>query len=124
MKNLIQDDSHCRVPDWNSVYTGLAFIVNRMTPTHTDQHGIPTGMDLLLSAGENHEAFLHVPDFSAQLAYSPGCLIGILGKVLPHSVPDWGVGERICIAHFLRDNVHRLLDVQRPTFPHFNYFQV
>jgi hypothetical protein len=80
-------------------------------------------MDLLLSAGQDHKAQLHVPDIGAQFSYSPGCLIGILGHTLPHSVPDWGEGERICFAHFFRDNVHQRLGIQRPSLTQMDYLR-
>ncbi|KAG1777521.1 hypothetical protein EV702DRAFT_932920, partial [Suillus placidus] len=53
-----------------------------------------------------HKAILDIPDLGAQLQYPPGTMAYILGKVLEHGVPGWGDGERIMIAHFVKDKVH------------------
>ncbi|KAG2150756.1 uncharacterized protein EDB93DRAFT_1051873, partial [Suillus bovinus] len=62
--------------------------------------------DLLVSLGSEHEAKLTLPDVGAELDYYPGTMVFISGKVLEHSVGLWIKGERLVIAHFMKDKVH------------------
>ncbi|KAG1828589.1 hypothetical protein DFJ58DRAFT_849011 [Suillus subalutaceus] len=47
----------------------------------------------------------------------PGTMVYIAGKVLEHGVPRWGDGERIVIAHFVKDKVHDKQGIPRPGLP-------
>jgi hypothetical protein len=107
-------ESHEHVKSWNSVFSGLAVITNRITPEHRDSGGCATWYDLLLSAGQHRTAYLNLDDIGAKLSYSPGTVDLICGKVLCHSMPEWRGGERICIAAFMRDMIHHRLDVYNP----------
>ncbi|KAG1892920.1 uncharacterized protein F5891DRAFT_919525, partial [Suillus fuscotomentosus] len=83
---------------WPSEFSGLEVIVNRETPSHRDPGALPPFYDLLVSLGKAHHAILALPDLGAELAYPPGTMVYILGKVLENGVPKWGDGERIVIA--------------------------
>jgi hypothetical protein len=99
---------------WNSMYSGIEVIVNRVTPTHRDPQAAPTMYDLLVSAGTHQDAWLNLPDVNTRLSYKPCTVVALTGRVLRHGVPSWEGGERICYAHFIRDNVHDRLQLQRP----------
>ncbi|KII83173.1 hypothetical protein PLICRDRAFT_119759, partial [Plicaturopsis crispa FD-325 SS-3] len=99
---------------WPSVFSGIEVISNRMTPDHRDSNGSFEGYDLLLSCGTQTWSEVSLPDMKGSLTYRPGTVVGICGKVLRHGVADWGGGERICYAHFMRDAVHSRLKVERP----------
>jgi hypothetical protein len=43
-------------------------------------------------------------------------MVYILGKVLEYGILGWGDGERIVMAHFVKDKVHDKQDIPRPTF--------
>jgi hypothetical protein len=101
---------------WPSVYTGMQVIVNRVTPLHRDNGGCPTHYDLLVSAGIHSDAVLGIKELGLSLCYSPGTLVSLSGKIFFHEVPQW-TGERVCIAHFMKDKVHERLHLKRPEWP-------
>lgn len=102
---------------WPSEFSGMEVIVNRETPYHRDPGASPSFYDLLVSLGKGHQAILDLPDLGTELQYTPGTMIYICGKVLEHGVPRWGDGERIVIAHFVKDKVHDRQSIPRPEFP-------
>ncbi|KAG1840122.1 hypothetical protein C8R48DRAFT_679665 [Suillus tomentosus] len=85
---------------------GLEIIANRTTLSHRDSGGAPSLFDLLISLGSGHEAKLTLADVGAELDYYPGTMVFISGKILQHSIGPWGPGERLVIAHFMRDKIH------------------
>ena len=38
-------------------------------------------------------------------------MVGLCRSILKHEVSSWGVGDRVCYAHFMREEVHGWLDV-------------
>ncbi|KAI6096658.1 hypothetical protein EDD16DRAFT_1719708 [Pisolithus croceorrhizus] len=48
--------------------------------------------------------------------YQPGTMTYLAGKVLTHSVPKWGKGERIALAHYMKDAVPNRFGLPRPPF--------
>lgn len=105
---------HENVQLWPSFFSGIEVIANRMTPIHRDAHAAPPVYDFLVSAGTHTEAWLDLPDVNARVEYKPCTVIAVCGKALRHGVAGWVGGERICIAHFIRDNVHNRLQLPRP----------
>ena len=101
---------------WLSVFSGIDVIVNRLTSPHRDAGGTASSYDLLLTLGEGF-ANLHLADAGAQLAYAPGTLVFLTGKVLEHEVPEWEGGERAVVAHYMKDLLHDRLHVPRSTLP-------
>jgi hypothetical protein len=113
LKNMV----HTSHPvSWPSVFSGIEVIVNREMPHHQDPGASPLVYDLLVSLGQANQAILDLPDLGAQLGCPPGTMVYILGKVLEHGIPGWGDGERIVMAHFVKDKVHDKQDIPRPTF--------
>jgi hypothetical protein len=102
------------VKQWPCVFSGIEVISNRVTPLHRDPKAAPTMYDFLVSAGNHQEAWLDLPDVNAKLAYNPGTVVAVCGRVLRHGVEKWIGGERICFAHFIRDAVHQRLGLPRP----------
>ncbi|KAI6169161.1 hypothetical protein EDD17DRAFT_1503089 [Pisolithus thermaeus] len=78
---------------WPSIYLGIDIIVNQETPPHLDQVSAPSLLDLV-----------------------PGTIIYLAGKLLTHSVPKWGKGERIALAHYMKDAIHNRFGLPRPPF--------
>jgi hypothetical protein len=105
---------HPNVSLWPSFFSGIEVISNRITPPHRDAQAAFPVYDFLVSAGTHEQAWLELPDLKANLSYKPCTVVAICGKVLRHAVLDWAGGERLCIAHFIRDNVHKRLDIPRP----------
>ncbi|KAG1807566.1 hypothetical protein EV424DRAFT_1543856 [Suillus variegatus] len=91
--------------------------LNSVTPYHRDPGASASMYDLLVSLGKGHKAILDIPDLGAELVYEAGAMVFICGRVLEHGVPFWGDGERVVIAHFMKDKVHERLGVPRPSFP-------
>jgi hypothetical protein len=91
---------------WTSVYTGIAVISNRRTPSHLDINGRPEWYDLLSMQGSmSGFARLDFQELGLSLAYHPGTVVAACGQILHHSVSFWGEGDRVCYAHFMRDKV-------------------
>jgi hypothetical protein len=105
---------HDNVLLWPSFFSGLEVISNRITPPHCDAQAGASDYDFLVSAGRHKEAWLELPDINTRLSYKPCTVVAICGKVLCHAMPSWDGGERLCIAHFIRDNVHMRLELPRP----------
>jgi hypothetical protein len=101
---------------WNSAFSAIGVIVNRKTLAHRDQGGWPACLDMLVAAGNYQDARLVLDDIGASLVYKPGALVALCGKVLRHSVHNWSGGERICYAHYMRNNVHNRLQVKQNTW--------
>lgn len=97
---------------WQSVYTGIAIISNRRTPAHRDTKGRPEWFDLLMNySGNNAKPRLSIEDIGLDLEYNSGTVVGLCGTIFKHEVGDWGIGDRVCYAHFMRETVRSRLDV-------------
>jgi hypothetical protein len=101
------------------IYSGLQVIVNRTTQPHHDSEGCHTHFDLLVSLGTHTS--LQLCEMGIYFEYVPGTIISICDKVLLHEVEGWKGGERICVAHFIKDDVHSQIDVPRPAWPLYPY---
>lgn len=116
---LKADDSsqlHANIRSWPSVYSGIQVISNRITPSHRDKGSAPSTYDLLLSVGTHSNARLSIHDIGSSFTYRPGSIILTCGRVLLHEVAEWGDGERLCFAHYMKDKVHERLSVHRPAW--------
>jgi len=111
MRNL--DDTRDIAQLWQSVHTGIAIICNRLTPCHRDSKGRPEWYDTLVSySGPGALPRLSIRDLGLHLRYSSGSVVAFCGTILEHQVSSWGGGERVCYAHFMRENVRERLGVQ------------
>jgi hypothetical protein len=98
--------------EWQSVYTGIQIISNRLTPSHRDSKGRPEWFDILASyCGGGSTPSLLVHDLGLDLEYSSGTVVGICGTVFQHEVRSWGGGDRVCYAHFMREAVRERLEM-------------
>jgi hypothetical protein len=97
---------------WQSVYSGISIVCNRITPPHRDNKGRPEWFDTLINYSQSGASpRLEIDDIGLDLDYSSGAVVSFCGRVLKHEVKAWGMGDRICFAHFMRDAVlERLLD--------------
>lgn len=107
---------------WNSVWSGFALIVNRETPYHRDSGGSITMHDLLFSAGTHQDCYIEVAELGAEFLYLPGTAVALCGKALRHWVKSWAGGERIAVAHFMKDAVHNRLGLERPGWPLLDHY--
>ncbi|KAH9474714.1 hypothetical protein JR316_0013179 [Psilocybe cubensis] len=89
---------------WTSPLTGISVINNRLeTPTHRDRGSAYEWFDILSSIGKYQNGYMRLPGAGVEVAYGPGTLVGIAGKILTHNASS--VGERACIAQYMKDNV-------------------
>ena len=102
---------------WISLFSAWQVISNRITPAHRDMGAAPMVYDLLTCAGTYKCSLFYVHDLGARFHYTPGSVVAICGRVLLHEVKDWQGGDRICIAHYMRDSVHDRVRVSRPSWP-------
>lgn len=106
--DLTKDIAH----KWQSVYSGIAIISNRITPPHRDSKGKPEWFDSLLNySGTDTSPRLVIEDIGLDLQYSSGTVVGFCGTVFKHGVDKWGRGDRICYAQFMREAVRERLGV-------------
>ncbi|KAI6015711.1 hypothetical protein EDC04DRAFT_2608658 [Pisolithus marmoratus] len=92
-QHLVTTQPPCPVR-WPSIYLGIDIIVNQETPPHQDQASAPSLLDLV-----------------------PGTMVFLAGKLLTHSVPKWEKGERIALAHYMKDATHNRFGLARPIPP-------
>jgi hypothetical protein len=110
MRNL--KDTEDIAEEWQSVYSGISVICNRMTPSHRDSKGRPEWYDTLVSySGPSTRPYLSIKDIGLHLKYSSGTVVALCGTIFEHQVSSWGVGDRVCYAHFMRESVRKRLDV-------------
>ena len=114
--DVLLDNAHS-IDVWNSAFSAWQIISNRATPAHCDMGAAPMVYDLLTCAGTYNHCIFHVHDLEARFCYNVGTVVALCGKVLLHEVKRWEGGERICIAHYMRDNVHDRLGIARPSWP-------
>ncbi|KAI6115786.1 hypothetical protein EDD17DRAFT_1478847, partial [Pisolithus thermaeus] len=100
---------------WPSIYLGIDVIVNQETPPHLDQVSAPSLLDLVVSLG-THDAQFYISELGTIFCYQPGTMIYLAGKLLTHSVPKQETGERIALAHYMKDAVHNRFGLARPAF--------
>lgn len=94
-----------QVTDWPSSFTGITVISNRETPSHQDTGTFDAAYDILLTGGEYSDCTLRLEDIDGHFEYGPGALVAICGRVLRHEVLKWSGKDRICYAHYLKDDV-------------------
>lgn len=96
---------------WQSVYTGISVISNRVTPAHRDRKGRPEWFDILTSYSDPFtKPRLLLEDLGLDLNYPSGTVVGLCGTIFKHEVKSWGDGDRVCFAHFMREAVRGRLE--------------
>ena len=108
-----REQAHANVGSWPCAFSGIGVIVNRKSLEHRDPGGCYEWYDLLVAAGSYKEAYFEVRDIGAYFEYTPGTAIAICGKLFNHAVNHWEGGERICYAHFMRNNVLNRLQLEK-----------
>jgi hypothetical protein len=90
---------------WAIPFTGYSMISNRSTPVHRDNSSRPEAYDLLATLGSYHSGKMKLPGLGLILDYNPGTVVALSGRIVLHEVPEV-VGNRVCLAYYMRDNVH------------------
>ncbi|EIW81837.1 hypothetical protein CONPUDRAFT_54175 [Coniophora puteana RWD-64-598 SS2] len=100
---------------WESVFTAIGVISNRITAPHKDCLGCLPWFDILYTVGDYDNGVLDMPGIGIQFSYAPGCLVALCGKVLRHQVRKVH-GNRVCCVFYMRENVHRWLGSPPPSY--------
>ena len=87
---------------WTSVCSGISVICNRVSPLHKDRWSAPAWYDILAVLGDFEQCQLDLSELGAHFHYTKGTVLGFCGNVFKHSVSDWGLGDRVCYAQFMR----------------------
>jgi hypothetical protein len=98
--------------DWTAPYTTVSLMSNRDTPLHRDVGGSYSVMDMLVSVGRYDKGVFTVPGLGCQFWYCSGTVIGLHGRVVQHGASS--IGERLCFAQYLRENVLGKLGISDP----------
>jgi hypothetical protein len=107
---------------WASAFSGVAVISNRLTPPHRDTGSANQWYDMLVTLGSYRNCNLELPGLGISLEYSPGAVVGLLGKVLEHAVPTFE-GDRVCYAYFMRNDVHKWANVPAGDWMSTKYYE-
>lgn len=110
-----QSDLHSALLQWPSVFNAVTVLSNRSTPLHRDNKSRAPWYDLLATIGQYSGAFMDLPSIGLRLAYGPGTVIGMGGKVIRHGVSDCD-GDRVCLAYYMRDKVHERMGTEAATW--------
>lgn len=99
---------------WTTPFTGYGLISNCNTPLHRDNNSQGTWFDFLTTIGEyNSGSTLQLDNIDMELEYDSGTMVALLGKIIRHGTSEL-VGNRICIAQYMQDNVQDRFKIQAP----------
>ncbi|KIN94590.1 hypothetical protein M404DRAFT_34876 [Pisolithus tinctorius Marx 270] len=111
------EDMEAVLPMWNLVYSSMSVMVNRASPAHKDTNGWKVWLDTLLTIGNYPRLHFLVLELRIWLQYNLGTVIALAGSALIHQV-DGIDGDRACLAYYMRENVHRYVQVPLCERPH------
>lgn len=94
---------------WPSVFTGCTLVSNRVTPAHRDKGAAHSEYSIVVSAGNHKGSHIEIRDANVRFHYPPGAVLAFSGSLFQHRVQDWGEGERLCGAFFMKEKVHERL---------------
>jgi len=78
--------------------------------------------DMLATLGSYRNCNFELPGLRITLDYGPGTVVGLLGKVLEHAVPNFD-GDRVCYAYFMKNNVHEWAKAPSGNWMRTKYYQ-
>ncbi|KZP14426.1 hypothetical protein FIBSPDRAFT_689361, partial [Athelia psychrophila] len=81
-------------------YEGREILFNKVSPLHTDTQDPPYSWAVLAAFGTTTSVEMRLPQLNLRVAFNPGDLLAIRGRVLKHSTTHWDAGQRIVIPHF------------------------
>ena len=101
---------------WPGAMPGISVISNRALICHLDINGHKEWYDFLVTAGTYKECWFRLPDLDLRLAYLPGTVVALNGRILRHEVVEWDEGDRVCYAHWVRPTLLNALSVDFPSW--------
>jgi hypothetical protein len=109
--------------DWTSPFSGYGLISNCTTPLHWDNNSQGAWYDLLTTIGPYSQSTLLLKNLGLELQYNSGTMVALLGKLVRHGTTEVE-GNRICIAQYMRDNVHEHLGIKSPGWMHIDMYNL
>ncbi|KIM34639.1 hypothetical protein M413DRAFT_144266 [Hebeloma cylindrosporum] len=106
---------------WHSPFSGASVISNRSTPLHRDTGGRAQWLEFLLALGEYEHGRFEVPGLGLTLKYNSGTGLAFSGKIFRHGAEC--VGNRACIAFYMRDNVLDRLSIPVGTWLNASHYE-
>jgi hypothetical protein len=102
---------------WTTPFSGYGFISNCITPLHRDNNSQGPWYDCLTTIGEyENGARLKLRNLGLELDYASGAMVFLLGRLVRHGTSEVN-GNRVCIAQYMRDNVHERMRVRSADWP-------
>ena len=98
---------------WTSPFSGYGLISNCVTPTHRDNNSQGQWYDFLTTIGSYSGSRLIVHNLGLEFEYKSGTMVALLGKLVSHGIKE-PEGNRICVAQYMRDNVHHRMGIESP----------
>lgn len=98
---------------WTTPFSGYGLISNCSTPLHRDNYSQGAWYDFLTTIGQYSEGRLIIHNLGLEFEYKSGTMVALLGRLLRHGVKEPN-GNRICIAQYMRDNVHNRMGIESP----------
>ena len=97
---------------WTTPFSGYGLISNCTTPLHWDNNSQGPWYDCLMTIGEYEPgARLKLNNIGLELDYALGTMVFLLEKLVQHGTSEIN-GNRVCIAQYMRDNVHARMGVR------------
>ena len=90
---------------WGCPFSGISILCNSKMPMHHNRHGQDNWYDLLGASGTYTKHYLDLPGIGAQVAYSPGTVVAIAGRIVAHGTEFVEDGDQAVFACFTRRNV-------------------
>lgn len=114
-KSLAGSDVHEYTNMWGLPFTAVSVISNRESIYHRDTKSSYTMYDMLATFGPSAETQLVLPDLNVLVAYPPGTVVGIAGRLIRHGVTR-EEGPRLCHAYYFRESVFQRCKVMDPGY--------
>lgn len=102
---------------WTSIYNSLSVMANQCSTCHLDKMGKPEWFDQLLTVGNYQDLCIVFPTLQLAFNYPPGTMRAFYSKLLVHGAPCVD-GDRGCIAWYMQDKIHRVMNVPKCNYAH------
>jgi hypothetical protein len=123
LSNLQDEASLCELLSrWPTVFNGMSVISNRETPRHRDNNSRAEWYDILVTIGDYDDSVLELAGVGLRLKYKSGTMVHLGGLLLRHGVSRSN-RERVCLAFYMRDNVHERMGVQAASWMTTDYYE-
>ncbi|KAF8231597.1 hypothetical protein L208DRAFT_1276507, partial [Tricholoma matsutake] len=100
---------------WTSPFSRYGLISNCCTPLHRDNFSQGPWCNFLTTISPYSGVQLRLYNLGLEFKYKLGMIVALLGKLVSHGVKE-PEGNRICLAQYMRDNVHSRMGIESPSW--------